>query len=347
MGSMHRKTPKTFLRVQRPGPWPLLFRLPPLPVWMAPDPPPASGGPLRPGRRSWGCSGPAAPGLPSPLTRRPAPLPSSWPRSRGSLATATPEPPPPPSAPCRPPRAARSAHSPGDPGPAPGFLSRCPRASFLLFEVPHPRPPSGREPESPRAWPACQGPGHAPSCAACCPQDTVPALPLFPELPSAAFGPHNSPEASGRPGQGLYTIPPPRAVGRLGAGVQRRGPISSGAGDRGHMVSLLRGEGPRPVARRCSGISLPGREAGNALNPRPAQGPLGSGALGETPGGASTCAPSRDTCPPAEVPGGEPPHGHLGGRGPGRGRPVHPPGAPALPPLGLTLVPHAEQFFLG
>lgn len=118
----------------------------PLPVCVAPDLPPASGGPLQPGRRSGVCSGPAAPGLPSPLTPRPTPLPSSWRRSLCSYAT--PETPRAPSALCRPrPRAASSAHSLEDPAPAPGFLLRCPRASFLLFDVPPARRPDG----SPRA----------------------------------------------------------------------------------------------------------------------------------------------------------------------------------------------------
>ena len=122
-----------------------------------------------------------------------------------------------------------------------------------------------------------------------------------------------------------------------------------GAVTKGTVVSLLRGEGPRPVACRCSGISLPRREAGNARppspNPRLVQGPPGSGALGETPGSASTCAASDDTCPPAEAPGGEPLQGHLGSRGPGQGRPVHPPGAPALPSPSLWCLTRRAVLF--
>lgn len=102
---------------------------------------------------------------------------------------------------------------------------------------------------------------------------------------------------------------------------------------------------------RCSGISLPGREAGNARppspNPRLVQGPPGSGALGETPGSASTCAASDDTCPPpgGASPGGEPPQGHLGSRGPEQGRPVHPPGAPALPSPSLRCLTRRAVLF--
>ena len=117
-------------------------------------------------------------------------------------------------------------------------------------------------------------------------------------------------------------------------------PQLPGAVTQGMVVSLLRG----PVACWCCGISLPGRETGNApaWNPRPVQEPPGSGAVGETTGGASTYAPSDDTCPPAETPGGQSPQGHLGSRGPGQGRPVHPPGGPALL-LGLTPVPHTQS----
>ena len=124
-----------------------------------------------------------------------------------------------------------------------------------------------------------------------------------------------------------------------------------GAVTKGTVVSLLRGEGPRPVSCRCSGICLPGREAGNARppspNPRLVQGPPGSGALGETPGSASTCAASDDTCPPpgGASPGGEPPQGHLGSRGPEQGRPVHPPGAPALPSPSLRCLTRRAVLF--
>lgn len=164
----------------------------PLPVCVAPDLPPASGGPLQPGRRSGGCSGPAAPGLPSPLTPRPTPLPSSWRRSLCSYAT--PETPRAPSALCRPrPRAASSAHSLEDPAPAPGFLLRCPRASFLLFDVPAP---------------AAQKGAREPTRLACLSGPRSRPVPSFPELPSAGFGPTHGPEASGRPGQDLYTILP-------------------------------------------------------------------------------------------------------------------------------------------
>lgn len=151
MGSMHRKTPKTFLRVQRPGPWPCCSACLP-PVWMAPDPPPASGGPPA---AAWaqvlGLLRAAAPGLPfSPHSPPSAPLPLPGPGpAAASRQPPRPPPPPPPLAGLLGPRAPPTH---GRPRPCAGLsVTGARRHPSCCLRVPHPRPPSGPEPEKARA----------------------------------------------------------------------------------------------------------------------------------------------------------------------------------------------------
>lgn len=159
--SMHPKTPKTFLRVQRLGLRPLLFCLPPPPRVRGARPSPSVGRPPASWAQFQGllrARGPRGPLLLSLPALRPFPLPGAGasaakrPQRRLGL--------PPPFA-----GLGLGPRAPPTPWKTPplrrAFSCGCPQASFLLFDVPPHRPPSRWEPESPRAWPACQGPGHA------------------------------------------------------------------------------------------------------------------------------------------------------------------------------------------
>lgn len=281
-----------------PGPWScmaLLFRPAPLPVWMAPDHSPARReAPARPGRGPGLLRAHRGPQGSFTLARRQRRFPLPGPGPAASLATATPGCPPPPSPAGLLPEPRAPAHSPGDPGPAPGFLSRCPRASFLLFEGTPPPTPVPDRPREPRLACPVGAPGHAPSCAACCPQDgaSPPSVSKsYLQQPGLTLRPQ------GRPGGSLYHDSPSKGRwGRLGAGVQAGGPIAPGAGDRAH--GLTPGVRARPCGSWCSGISLPG--VGRRECPEPgAAREARVGGSGETPGGTHPCKPPRDTCPPA------------------------------------------------
>lgn len=202
---------------------------------MGPDPPPASGGPLQPGRRSGGCSGPPwlkGSLLPSLSTQRPLPLPGPGPaaaaRQRPRAASGS----------LRPLQVARSAHSLGDPAPAPGFLLRCPRASFLLFDLPHllTRPDGNRRAHAPGL--PVRAPVTPPPTPCPVPRTRCQPSLRFQSCLQQALGSTTAPRPQGDPGRIYIQFPPPRAVRRLGAGVQRGMPLwapsAPGSCDQGH-----------------------------------------------------------------------------------------------------------------